>query len=108
MRAFVGIALIWFGAACSNVLTRQAPDPSSAKVEDSVLAAEVSHALRRAEVDGYGALKIDADGGTVVLEGTLAAARLVELAAATAGEVEGVDTVVCRITVQPATEEAGS
>lgn len=108
MRVFVGIALIWSATACSNVLTRQAPDPSSPKVEDSVLAAEVSHALRLADVDGYGALKIEADGGTVVLEGTLAEARLVDLAAATASDVAGVDTVVCRITVRTAAEEADS
>lgn len=102
MRFVLVAILCGAQAACSNVLTRRAPDPSSAVVEASVLVARVSHALHSAGVEGSGELSIDAQDSTVVLEGSLATPELVELAAATALAVEGVDAVVCRIDVAPA------
>lgn len=98
-------ACVLFGSSgCSNVLTRRPPPPSDERVADSVLAANVNHALRAAGVDGYAAVQIQATGGAVTLEGSLASRRMVDLAVRTAADVEGVERVVNRLSAREETE----
>jgi len=89
----LGICLL---PACSNVLTRRAPQPSTPQAEGSVLAMRVNHALMSAQVEGYAELRITAVEGDVVMEGALATQARIEQVVDVVRKVEGVKTATYR------------
>lgn len=103
MRVATILTTCWLAAACSNAMTRRAPEPSNAEVEASVLIARVNHGLRAADIDGYAGLRITAVGSTVTIEGELATSGLRDRVAEAAQGVQGVEVVICQI----ATEDEG-
>ena len=75
---------------------------------DEEIAAEVHGVLTGVLLAGPDGVEVKVTEGVVILSGTLARADLIPVAERLASDIDGVVTVVCKLTGRPATAAAGS
>ena len=87
--------------SCAPVVLRPDPKPSNARVADARLAADVAAAFEEADLAEYHRIRIEAEAGEVTLRGRLRSESSALRAPLLTAEVDGVRSVVSRLSVSP-------